>query len=109
MQSRPRDYQLPQLATTLEASAAYILMLRDNALDVARQAITGRNPTPKAERINIREVISKQIVPIFREYAKMKETVELSFSVEPSVPEEILTDRRWLSQMIFNYLTNAIK
>jgi len=99
-----RDEQLRHLAY-MEFSGRHLLSLVNDILDLEKMASGKAQSSPS--RLNLREYAAS-IIHSFENRAK-NVGLELSLEIAQHCPEKICADAKWLTQILNNLISNAIK
>ncbi|WP_461485571.1 sensor histidine kinase, partial [Pedobacter sp.] len=92
-----------EYAKTIHDSAETLLRIVNDILDFSK--IEGGKLHLDKSSVNIRELIEDA----FAHFPKSKEGVDISYKVDPNVPNSIYCDPKRLKQILLNFLGNAIK
>ena len=99
-----RDEQLRHLAY-MEFSGRHLLSLVNDILDLEKMASGKSKSSPS--KLDLRE-LGTTIVNSFQNRAQ-NVGLELSLDIHTNVPTEVITDSKWLTQILNNLIGNAIK
>ena len=99
-----REEQLRHLAY-MEFSGRHLLSLVNDILDLEKMA-SGK-ATSLTSEFNFHDLISN-IMDSFRNRAE-RVGLELTLSMGSSVPEKLVTDAKWITQILNNLISNSIK
>ncbi len=100
----PEDLRWTRYTDNILTSARQLLELINDLLDLAK--IEAGKMVLRMERVNVPDVCDS-LMNFMRPLAQ-KKNIELSLSVQPSVPL-ITTDPARFQQILYNFLSNAIK
>ena len=99
-----REEQLRHLAY-MEFSGRHLLSLVNDILDLEKMA-SGK-ATSLSSEFNFHDLISN-IMDSFRNRAE-RVGLELTLSMGSTVPEKLVTDAKWITQILNNLISNSIK
>lgn len=99
-----RDEQLRHLAY-MEFSGRHLLSLVNDILDLERMA-SGK-ATLLSSEFNLHELLSN-IMDTFSNRAE-RVGLELTLQCDPNVPETLISDPKWITQILNNLISNSIK
>lgn len=99
-----REEQLRHLAY-MEFSGRHLLSLVNDILDLEKMA-SGKTTSLTSE-FNFHDLISN-IMDSFRNRAE-RVGLELTLSMGSTVPEKLVTDAKWITQILNNLISNSIK
>lgn len=99
-----REEQLRHLAY-MEFSGRHLLSLVNDILDLEKMASGKATSVPS--QFNLHELM-ENIIDSFQNRAD-KVGLALALEIQPSVPQEVFTDVKWITQILNNLIGNAIK
>lgn len=99
-----REEQLRHLAY-MEFSGRHLLSLVNDILDLEKMASGKATSVPS--QFNLHELM-ENIIDSFQNRAD-KVGLALVLEIQPSVPQEVFTDVKWITQILNNLIGNAIK
>lgn len=99
-----REEQLRHLAY-MEFSGRHLLSLVNDILDLEKMA-SGKATSLRSE-FNFHNLISN-IMDSFRNRAE-RVGLQLTLSMDSTVPEKLVTDAKWITQILNNLISNSIK
>ena len=99
-----RKEQLQHLAY-MEFSGRHLLSLVNDILDLEKMASGKISSLP--DEFNLHGLISN-IMDSFRNQAE-RVGLDLSLKLDPSVPKKLVTDAKWITQILNNLISNSIK